>query len=204
MKQLKEKYIFYFLSLFISLCLNLLSRHPLFGRHIRLSSGSGFIVTHSGVIVTNAHVVTTAAMVTGRPQLRVQLHDGEAYGAVVRDVDRKADIATIKINPQVTEHIHVHPAVKTLKLPFYRLETLSYTKNILHYCTRPHILTCSLPRFDSFLLDVRKVSGNTFINTSSVTQRHNADVCILTPTSQILEQFCKLLNSSILSACRPK
>uniref|UniRef100_A0A3B4WGB1 Serine protease HTRA2, mitochondrial n=1 Tax=Seriola lalandi dorsalis TaxID=1841481 RepID=A0A3B4WGB1_SERLL len=81
-------------------CLLFLSRHPLFGRHMRLSSGSGFIVTHSGVIVTNAHVVTTAGTVTGRPQLRVQLHDGDAYEAVVRDVDRKADIATIKVNPQ--------------------------------------------------------------------------------------------------------
>ncbi|XP_067355816.1 serine protease HTRA3a [Channa argus] len=80
--------------------IELFLRHPLFGRHMRLSSGSGFIVTHSGVIVTNAHVVTTAATVTGRPQLRVQLHDGEAYGAVVRDVDRKADIATVKINAE--------------------------------------------------------------------------------------------------------
>ena len=78
-------------------------RHPLFGRHVRLSSGSGFIVTHSGVIVTNAHVVTTAATVTGRPQLRVQLHDGDAYEATVREVDRKADIATIKVNPQVRD-----------------------------------------------------------------------------------------------------
>lgn len=69
---------------------------------MRLSSGSGFIVTHSGVIVTNAHVVTPAATVTGRPQLRVQLHGGEAYGAVVRDVDRRADIATVKINAEVT------------------------------------------------------------------------------------------------------
>lgn len=68
---------------------------------MRLSSGSGFIVTHSGVIVTNAHVVTTASTVTGRSQLRVQLHDGDAYEAVVRDVDRKADIATIKVTPQV-------------------------------------------------------------------------------------------------------
>ncbi|XP_049428577.1 serine protease HTRA3-like isoform X1 [Epinephelus fuscoguttatus] len=80
--------------------IELFIRHPLFGRHVRLSSGSGFIVTHSGVIVTNAHVVTTAATVTGRPQLRVQLHDGDAYDATVRDVDRKADIATIKVNPQ--------------------------------------------------------------------------------------------------------
>ncbi|XP_071360343.1 serine protease HTRA3a isoform X1 [Trachinotus anak] len=80
--------------------IELFVRHPLFGRHMRLSSGSGFIVTHSGVIVTNAHVVTTAATVTERPQLRVQLHDGDAYEAMVRDVDRKADIATIKVNPQ--------------------------------------------------------------------------------------------------------
>lgn len=71
---------------------------------MRLSSGSGFIVTHSGVIVTNAHVVTTAVSVSGRPQLRVQLHDGDAYEAVVRDIDRKADIATIKINPQVKKN----------------------------------------------------------------------------------------------------
>uniref|UniRef100_A0A673B7B0 HtrA serine peptidase 3a n=1 Tax=Sphaeramia orbicularis TaxID=375764 RepID=A0A673B7B0_9TELE len=80
--------------------IELFVRHPLFGRHMRLSSGSGFIVTHSGVIVTNAHVVTTATTVTGRPQLRVQLHDGDAYDAMVREVDRKADIATIKVNPQ--------------------------------------------------------------------------------------------------------
>ncbi|XP_013880869.1 serine protease HTRA3a isoform X1 [Austrofundulus limnaeus] len=85
--------------------IELFLRHPLFGRHMRLSSGSGFIVTHSGVIVTNAHVVTTAASVSGRPQLRVQLHDGDAYEAVVRDIDRKADIATIKINPQKKLHV---------------------------------------------------------------------------------------------------
>uniref|UniRef100_A0A673B4E9 HtrA serine peptidase 3a n=1 Tax=Sphaeramia orbicularis TaxID=375764 RepID=A0A673B4E9_9TELE len=33
--------------------------------------------------------------------LRVQLHDGDAYDAMVREVDRKADIATIKVNPQL-------------------------------------------------------------------------------------------------------
>uniref|UniRef100_A0A8C6STI2 HtrA serine peptidase 3a n=1 Tax=Neogobius melanostomus TaxID=47308 RepID=A0A8C6STI2_9GOBI len=80
--------------------IELFVRHPLLGRHMRLSSGSGFMVTHSGVIVTNAHVVTTSASVTGRPQLRVQLHDGDAYEAVLRDVNKKTDIATIKISPQ--------------------------------------------------------------------------------------------------------
>ncbi|KAM4585105.1 serine protease HTRA3a isoform 2-T2 [Odontesthes bonariensis] len=85
--------------------IELFVRHPLFGDHTRLSSGSGFIVTHSGVIVTNAHVVTTAATVRWRPQLRVQLHDGDAYEAVIRYVDRKADIATIKVNPQKKLHV---------------------------------------------------------------------------------------------------
>ncbi|XP_068445543.1 serine protease HTRA3a [Clinocottus analis] len=80
--------------------IELFIRHPLFGRHMRLSSGSGVIVTHSGVIVTNAHVVTTAVAVPGRPQLRVQLHAGDAYEASIRDLDRKADIATIKVKPQ--------------------------------------------------------------------------------------------------------
>ncbi|KAJ0033352.1 hypothetical protein NQD34_000459 [Periophthalmus magnuspinnatus] len=81
--------------------IELFVRHPLFGCHMRLSSGSGFIVTHAGVIVTNAHVVTTSSSsVTGRPQLRVQLHDGDTYEAVLRDVDKKTDIATIKITPQ--------------------------------------------------------------------------------------------------------
>lgn len=69
--------------------------------------------------MTNAHVVTTAVAVTGRPQLRVQLHDGDAYEAVVRDVDRKADIATIKVNPQVKTHTHftqahLQPPVKII------------------------------------------------------------------------------------------
>ncbi|XP_076830919.1 serine protease HTRA3a [Brachyhypopomus gauderio] len=74
--------------------------HPLFGRHVPLSSGSGFIMTQSGLIVTNAHVVTSSSTVTGRQQLRVQLHDGQTYEASIRDIDKKSDIATIKVNPQ--------------------------------------------------------------------------------------------------------
>ncbi|KAI4903732.1 hypothetical protein NFI96_005125 [Prochilodus magdalenae] len=72
--------------------------HPLFGRHVPLSSGSGFITTESGLIVTNAHVVTSSATVTGRQQLRVQLHNGQTYEASIRDIDKKSDIATIKVN----------------------------------------------------------------------------------------------------------
>uniref|UniRef100_A0A672KR51 Serine protease HTRA3-like n=1 Tax=Sinocyclocheilus grahami TaxID=75366 RepID=A0A672KR51_SINGR len=75
--------------------------HPLFGRHVPLSSGSGFIMTQSGLIVTNAHVVASSAPVTGRQNLRVQLHDGQTYEASIRDIDKKSDIATIKINPKL-------------------------------------------------------------------------------------------------------
>ncbi|XP_058633529.1 serine protease HTRA3a isoform X1 [Onychostoma macrolepis] len=74
--------------------------HPLFGRHVPLSSGSGFIMTQSGLIVTNAHVVASSTPVTGRQHLRVQLHDGQTYEASIRDIDKKSDIATIKINPK--------------------------------------------------------------------------------------------------------
>ncbi|XP_067258487.1 serine protease HTRA3a isoform X2 [Chanodichthys erythropterus] len=74
--------------------------HPLFGRHVPLSSGSGFIMTQAGLIVTNAHVVASSATVTGRQHLQVQLHDGQTYEASIRDIDKKSDIATIKINPK--------------------------------------------------------------------------------------------------------
>ncbi|XP_051561389.1 serine protease HTRA3-like isoform X2 [Myxocyprinus asiaticus] len=80
--------------------IELFFNHPLFGRHVPLSSGSGFIMTQSGLIVTNAHVVTSSATVTSRQQVRVQLHDGQTYKASIRDIDKKSDIATIKINPK--------------------------------------------------------------------------------------------------------
>lgn len=66
-----------------------------------LSSGSGLILNHTGVIVTNAHVVNIAATAPWRTELRVQLQNSDVYVGVVRDVDWKADIATVKVNPQV-------------------------------------------------------------------------------------------------------
>lgn len=72
-----------------------------FGQDVILSSGSGLIINHTGVIVTNAHVVNIAATVPWRTELRVQLQNSEVYVGIVRDVDWKTDIATVKVNPQV-------------------------------------------------------------------------------------------------------
>ncbi|XP_062992045.1 serine protease HTRA3 [Elgaria multicarinata webbii] len=80
--------------------IELFLRHPLFGRNVPLSSGSGFIMSDAGLIVTNAHVVSSSSTVTGRQQLKVQLQNGDTYEATIKDIDKKSDIATIKINPR--------------------------------------------------------------------------------------------------------
>ncbi|MGH0152520.1 UNVERIFIED_CONTAM: hypothetical protein FKN15_073747 [Acipenser sinensis] len=82
--------------------IELFLRHPLFGRNVPLSSGSGFILSDTGLIVTNAHVVSSTSTSTsaGRQQLKVQLHNGDTYEATIKDIDKKSDIATIKVNPQ--------------------------------------------------------------------------------------------------------
>ena len=46
-------------------------RHPLFGRNIPLSSGSGFVMSDNGLIVTNAHVVSSTTPVSGQQHLKV-------------------------------------------------------------------------------------------------------------------------------------
>ncbi|ELW62783.1 putative serine protease HTRA3 [Tupaia chinensis] len=74
--------------------------HPLFGRNVPRSSGSGFIMSEAGLIVTNAHVVSSTNAVSGRQQLKVQLQNGDTYEATIKDIDKKSDIATIKINPK--------------------------------------------------------------------------------------------------------
>ncbi|XP_076002762.1 serine protease HTRA3 [Genypterus blacodes] len=80
--------------------IELFLRHPLFGRHIPLSSGSGFVVSETGVIVTNAHVVSSTMPVSGQQHLKVQMHNGNVYEANIKDIDKKSDIATIKVDPQ--------------------------------------------------------------------------------------------------------
>ncbi|XP_078534657.1 serine protease HTRA3 [Lissotriton helveticus] len=80
--------------------IELFLRHPLFGRNVPLSSGSGFIMSDLGLIVTNAHVVSSNSAVSGRQQLKVQLQNGDTYEATIKDIDKKSDIATIKIHPK--------------------------------------------------------------------------------------------------------
>lgn len=60
----------------------------------KLSSiGSGFIISKDGLIVTNHHVIDDAS------EINVNLHDGTKYKAKVIGVDKKTDIALLKINP---------------------------------------------------------------------------------------------------------
>ncbi|XP_024118150.1 serine protease HTRA3 [Oryzias melastigma] len=81
--------------------IELFLRHPLLGRNIALSSGSGFVMSENGLIVTNAHVVSSSSPVSGQQHLKVQMHNGDVYEATIKDIDKKSDIATIKINPQI-------------------------------------------------------------------------------------------------------
>ncbi|KAJ3585759.1 hypothetical protein NHX12_014478 [Muraenolepis orangiensis] len=79
--------------------IELFLRHPLFARTVPLSSGSGFVMSDTGLIVTNAHVVSSATAAAGQQQLKVQMCDGDVYEAKIKDIDKKSDIATIKIHP---------------------------------------------------------------------------------------------------------
>ncbi len=40
--------------------------------------------------------------------LKVQMHNGDVYEANIRDIDKKSDIATIKINAQVRPQLSDH------------------------------------------------------------------------------------------------
>lgn len=59
-------------------------------------------MSEAGLIVTNAHVVSSTNAVSGRQQLKVQLQNGDTYEATIKDIDKKSDIATIKIHPKVS------------------------------------------------------------------------------------------------------
>ena len=65
------------------------------------SQGSGFIISADGYILTNAHVVSSADEIT------VKLNDKREFQAEIIGVDRKTDIALLKIEarnlPKVTQ-----------------------------------------------------------------------------------------------------
>ncbi|XP_059163373.1 serine protease HTRA2, mitochondrial-like [Physella acuta] len=71
--------------------LEIKGRHPLTGRPVTLSNGSGFIVRSNGIILTNAHVVATKSTVS------VKLQDGRVMEGQVTAVDPISDLATVKI-----------------------------------------------------------------------------------------------------------
>ena len=60
------------------------------------------MMSETGLIVTNAHVVSSSAPVSGQQQLKVQMHNGDVFEATIKDIDKKSDIATIKVNPLVS------------------------------------------------------------------------------------------------------
>ncbi|MGH8263140.1 MAG: trypsin-like peptidase domain-containing protein, partial [Steroidobacterales bacterium] len=56
--------------------------------------GSGFIISPDGYILTNAHVVADAS------QVRVRMSDRRELSATVVGIDRKSDVAVIKVDAQ--------------------------------------------------------------------------------------------------------
>ncbi len=66
-------------------------------RNIPLGGGSGFIVSKEGYIFTNAHVVEGADIV------KVGLGDNKTYIARVVGVDKKADVAVVRIDAPASE-----------------------------------------------------------------------------------------------------
>lgn len=68
-------------------------------REMAVASGSGFVVSEDGLIVTNAHVVAN------KHRVKVELKSGDTFDAKIKDVDEKADIALIKIDPPVNKRL---------------------------------------------------------------------------------------------------
>jgi len=58
------------------------------------SAGSGFIISNDGYVLTNSHVVDGAARV------KVNLSDGRSFAAVIKGLDRKLDLALLKIEAE--------------------------------------------------------------------------------------------------------
>lgn len=86
----------FFPCVFLTLSFSFLLRMVYSKREMAVASGSGFVVSEDGLIVTNAHVVAN------KNRVKVELKNGESYDAKIKDVDEKADIALIKIDPPVS------------------------------------------------------------------------------------------------------
>lgn len=64
------------------------------GPYQETSRGSGVILSADGYILTNAHVID------GAKDIKIADHDGEQYAAAVIGIDKKADVAVIKVEPK--------------------------------------------------------------------------------------------------------
>jgi serine protease Do len=76
------------------------------GDAIRKGVGSGFIVSADGYILTNAHVVDDASEVT------VKLTDKREFKAKVIGVDRRTDVALVKIDARNLPMVRIGDAAK--------------------------------------------------------------------------------------------
>jgi len=76
------------------------------GDGIRKGVGSGFIVSADGYILTNAHVVDDASEVT------VKLTDNREFKAKVIGVDRRTDVALVKIDSKNLPMVRIGDASK--------------------------------------------------------------------------------------------
>lgn len=72
---------------------------PFSGQDVSVSSGCGFVVSEDGWIVTNAHVLAN------KRRTEVVLKGGARYAAEVKDVDRRMDVALLKIQPEVSAQL---------------------------------------------------------------------------------------------------
>nr|BAL57870.1 serine protease MucD [uncultured beta proteobacterium] len=65
---------------------------------VRRGVGSGFVISSDGYILTNAHVVSDEE--GGKTELTVRLADGREFPAKVVGVDKRTDVAVVKIDAQ--------------------------------------------------------------------------------------------------------
>ncbi len=77
------------------------------GDQIRRGVGSGFIVSADGYILTNAHVVDDAGEVT------VKLTDNREFTAKVVGVDKRTDVALVKIDAKNLPAVRIGEAAKS-------------------------------------------------------------------------------------------